>query len=73
METSFTMEGNYRGTPCTEVGTYTSVLRRSVIWEGQGLVTTKGGQGMATWSGQGIGKFTGPYYSLTDFSSMEGH
>src|SRR5919108_1620561 len=62
METSFTMEGNYRGTPCTDVGTYTSMLREGGVLygEGQGIVTTKDGQGMATWIGQGIGRFTGP-------------
>ena len=62
METSFTMEGNYRGTTCTDVGTYTSVLREGGVLygEGQGIVTTKDGQGMVTWTGQGIGRFTGP-------------
>ena len=62
METSFTMEGNYRGTTCTDVGTYTSVLREGGVLygEGQGIITTKDGQGMATWTGQGIGRFTGP-------------
>jgi hypothetical protein len=61
METSFAMEGNYRGTPCTDVGTYTVVLREGVLHgEGQGIVTSKDGQGVATWTGQGVGKFTGP-------------
>src|SRR5919109_1935350 len=62
MEYSFTMEGNYRETPCIEVGTYTSVLREGGVLqgEGQGIITTKDGQGMATWTGQGIGRFTGP-------------
>jgi hypothetical protein len=62
METSFAMEGNYRGIPCTDVGTYTSVLREGGVMygEGQGIITTKDGQGMATWTGQGIGKFTAP-------------
>src|ERR671919_924931 len=61
METSFTMEGNYRGTSCTDVGTYTAVLREGGVLygEGQGIITTKDGQGMATWTGQGIGRFTG--------------
>jgi hypothetical protein len=61
MEASFTMEGNYRGTPCTDVGTYTSVLREGGVLygEGQGIITTKDGQGMATWKGPGIGRFTG--------------
>jgi hypothetical protein len=62
MEYSFTMEGNYRETPCTEVGTYTSMLREGGVLqgEGQGIITTKDGQGMANWTGQGIGRFTGP-------------
>jgi hypothetical protein len=56
METSFAMEGNYRGISCTDVGTYTSVLREGGVLygEGQGIITTKDGQGMATWTGQGI-------------------
>jgi hypothetical protein len=28
--------------------------------EGQGVITTKDGKGMATWTGQGIGRFMGP-------------
>jgi hypothetical protein len=61
METSFVMEGNYSGIPCTDFGTYTSVQRGGVIFgEGQGIITTKDGQGMTTWTGQGIGKFTAP-------------
>jgi hypothetical protein len=61
METSFVMEGNYRETPCTDVGTYTSMLREGVLHgKGQGIVTTKDGHGMASWTGQGVGRFTGP-------------
>jgi hypothetical protein len=61
METSFMMEGNYRGTTCTDVGTYTAMLEDGVLHgEGQGIVTTKDGQGMASWTGQGVGRFTGP-------------
>jgi len=26
--------------------------------EGQGIITTKDGEGMATWTGHGIGRFT---------------
>jgi hypothetical protein len=60
METSFAMDGNYKGTPCTDVATYTSVLKEGVLHgKGQGIVTTKDGQGMASWTGQGIGRFTG--------------
>jgi hypothetical protein len=62
METSFVMEGNYKGTSCTDIGTYTSVLREGGVLqgEGQGIITTKDGKEMATWTGQGIGRFTGP-------------
>jgi hypothetical protein len=61
METSFAMEGNYRGTPCIDVGTYTTMLEDGVLHGvGQGIVTTKDGQGMASWTGQGVGRFTGP-------------
>jgi hypothetical protein len=61
METSFAMEGNYRGTPCTDVGTYTAMLDNGVLHgEGQGIVMTKDGQGMASWTGHGVGRFTGP-------------
>ena len=49
MEISFTMKGNYRGTLATDVGTYTSMLREEGVLygEGQGIITTKDGQGMA--------------------------
>ena len=61
METSFAMEGNYRGSTCTELGTYTSALREGVLHgQGQGIITAKDGQGMASWTGQGVGRFTGP-------------
>jgi hypothetical protein len=57
METSFVMEGNYKGIPSTDIGTYTTVLREGVLHgEGQGIVTTKDGQGMASWTGQGVGR-----------------
>ena len=61
METSFMMEGNFRGIPCTELGTYTSMLGGGVLHgEAQGIVTAKDGQGMVSWTGQGVGRFTGP-------------
>ena len=35
------------------------MLRGGVLFgDGQGIITTKDGQGMTTWTGQGIGKFT---------------
>jgi hypothetical protein len=61
METSFMMEGNFRGIPCTELGTYTSMLSGGVLHgEGQGIVTIKDGQGIVSWTGQGVGRFTDP-------------
>jgi hypothetical protein len=56
------MEGTLRGTPSTNVGTYTAVLKEGgvLFGQGQGVVTAKDGQGMATWTGHGIGKFTSP-------------
>jgi hypothetical protein len=48
----------------SDMGTYCSVMRQGeegvMYGEGQGVVTTKDGKGMATWTGQGIGRFTGP-------------
>jgi hypothetical protein len=58
MESSFTMEGNYRGTHCTDIGTYTFVLRGVVYGQAQGIITAKDGQGIATSTGQGIGMVT---------------
>lgn len=56
------MGGNYRGIPCADIGTYTSVLGEGGVLrgKGQGIITAKDGQGMTTWTGQGIGRFTGP-------------
>ena len=55
------MEGNYKGIPSVDVGTYAAVLRQGVLHgEGQGIVTAKDGKGMVSWTGQGVGRFTGP-------------
>jgi hypothetical protein len=60
------MDGKYKGAEGTDIGTYSSVIRQgegggvAMYGEGQGVVTTKDGQEMATWTGQGIGRFTGP-------------
>jgi hypothetical protein len=59
METSFAMEGNYRGTPSKDVGTYLAVLKEGVLHgKAQGIVFSKDGQGAASWTGQGVGRFT---------------
>jgi len=60
IETSMTTEGTYRGTDATEIATYWSIPQEDGIMygEGQGVITTKDGQEMATWTGQGVGKST---------------
>ena len=62
IESSFTMEGEYNGIACTDIGTYWSLLRAGGVMygEGKGLLTAKSSQGMAAWTAQGIGRFTGP-------------
>ncbi len=69
IENSFVMDGKYKGAEGTDIGTYSSVLRQEeegggegwvMYGEGQGVVTTKDGQEMATWTGQGIGRFSSP-------------
>ena len=66
METSFKMNGKFGGIEGSDIGTYCTVMREGsepgvMYGEGQGVITTKDGQGMATWTGQGIGigRFTG--------------
>ena len=55
--TSFKMEGNFKGTLCTEIGSRACSWRGGILQgEGYGIITSKDGQGMATWKGQGIGK-----------------
>jgi hypothetical protein len=65
IESSFTTNGKYKGAEGTDIGTYWSVLRQRegegvMYGERQGVVTTKDGQEMATWTGQGIGRFSSP-------------
>ena len=65
METSFKMNGKFGGIVGSDIGTYCTVMREGsepgvMYGEGQGVITTKDGQGMATWTGQGIGRFTAP-------------
>ncbi len=60
LETSFTAKGKYKGEEVTDIGTYCSIMRGEVMYgEGRGVLTTKDGKEMATWTGQGIGRFTG--------------
>lgn len=65
METSFKMNGKFGGIEGSDIGTYCTVMREGseqgvMYGEGPGVITTKDGQGMATWTGQGIGRFTAP-------------
>lgn len=65
IETSFKMNGKFGGIEGSDIGTYCTVMREGsepgvMYGEGQGVITTKDGQGMTTWTGQGIGRFTAP-------------
>lgn len=62
------MQGKYKGAEGTDVGTYTSVLREGgvIYGKGQGIVTTRDRHEMATWTGRGIGRFTGSGKSASE-------
>jgi hypothetical protein len=66
IESSFTMNGKWVGQDVTDIGTYCGIMREGtetqgvVYGEAQGVATTKDGQGMATYTVQGIGRFTSP-------------
>ena len=62
IETAFSAIGNYRSVETTATVTYSGSLRPggSIYGEGQGVLMSKDGQEMATWTGQGIGRFTSP-------------
>src|SRR2546427_10865529 len=62
METSFSATGKYRGVEATDMGTYWSPPRPggAIHGQGQGVLMSKNGQEMATWTGQGVGRFTSP-------------
>lgn len=58
VEVSFRGGGKILGVDTMNMGTYWSVVRPggTLYGEGQGVVMTKDGE-MATWSGNGVGKF----------------
>lgn len=60
VEVSFQGTGKILGLDTTDMGTYSSIQRPdgSLFGEGQGLSMTAEGD-VATWSGRGIGRFTG--------------
>ena len=62
METSFSATGKYRGVEATDMGTYWLFPDSggAIHGEGQGVLMSKDGQEMATWTGQGVGRFTNP-------------
>ena len=62
LESSFTMNGKWVGQDVTDIGTYWGVMRdQGVVYgEAQGMATTKDGQGMATYTVRGIGRFPSP-------------
>ena len=62
LESSFTMNGKWVGQDVTDIGTYWGVMREQgvVYGEAQGMATTKDGQGMATYTVRGIGRFPSP-------------
>jgi hypothetical protein len=61
VEVSFQAAGKIVGADVTDIGTYISAARPdgTLFGEGQGVVMTTDG-GVATWRGQGSGRFTGP-------------
>jgi hypothetical protein len=62
IETTFSATGNYRGVETTATVTYSGCPRPggAIYGEGQGVLMSKDGQEMATWTGQGIGRVTSP-------------
>ena len=62
LETSFSATGKFKAVEAIETGTYWSAPKPggAIHGEGQGVLMSKDGQEMATWTGQGIGRFIGP-------------
>lgn len=60
VEVSIQASGTLLGMPVTDIGTYMSVAHPdgTLHGEGQGVLMTRDG-GMATWKGEGVGRFTG--------------
>ena len=60
MEVSFEESGKMLGLDVNGFGTYVAAPRAdgTLYGEGQGLLMTRDGE-MATWKGQGVGKFVG--------------
>jgi hypothetical protein len=60
VEVSFQASGQLLGMDVTDMGTYVSMVRPdgTLFGEGQGVLMLADG-GMASWHGQGVGRFTG--------------
>jgi hypothetical protein len=64
IERSFIMTGTYKEVEATDTGTFWTVMRQStqvepiMYAEAQGVITAKDGEGMATYTAQGIGRVT---------------
>jgi hypothetical protein len=60
VEVSFQQSGTLLGVHVNDMGTYISVTRPdgTLFGDGQGVTMTEDGE-MATWRGQGVGRFTG--------------
>ena len=60
------MAGEYKGIQATDIGTFWTVMSQGAEAEpimyadAQGVITAKDGEGMATYTAQGIGRFTSP-------------
>ncbi len=61
VEVSYQASGTLLGTHVNDMGTYVSVTRPdgTLFGDGQGVAMTDDGE-MASWRGQGVGRFTGP-------------
>ncbi len=62
LEVNVTREGKLKGVEVSEMLTYSTSRNSDGSWygHGQGVITTKDGSDTATFTGAGIGHFTGP-------------
>ena len=68
VESSFQGSGKMLGIEESDMGTYWTIVRThgsgTMYGEGNGVLMTKGGE-MVTWSGNGVGRFTGQGSGVT--------
>jgi len=67
MEITFSGTGKFKGVATTVTVTYWSIIRSDGVLsgEGKGMVMSRDGQEMATFTGQGIGRFVGSVFYHT--------